>query len=104
MKRGFASVIVARESSDPNRIGFYTLCAASIVLNSLPEEIAKMPRYPTVPAVRLGRLAVHKDFQSQHIGSLLVLDALHRSCQNELAWAIFLVDAKNEQVVKFYKN
>lgn len=118
MKRGFATVIVAHattstpvthaNTSNPmmhDIVGFYTLSAASIVLSSLPENMArKMPRYPTVPAVRLGRLAVHEDFQGQHIGSLLLLDALRRSCQNELAWAVFLVDAKNEQVAHFYKK
>lgn len=106
MKRGFATIIVASDNNFPDCIvGFYTLSAASIVLHSLPENVArKMPRYPTVPAVRLGRLAVHEDFQGQHIGSLLLLDALRRSCQNELAWAVFLVDAKNDQVANFYKK
>lgn len=39
--------------------------------------------------------------QGQHIGSLLVMDALHRACRNELAWAAFLVDAKNERAAIF---
>lgn len=64
----------------------------------------KMPRYPTMSAIHLGRLAVHENVQGQHIGSLLPLDALRRSCQNKLAWAVFLVDAKNEQVANFYKK
>lgn len=64
----------------------------------------RMPRYPAVPTVRLGRLAVASAFQGQHIGSLLVLDVLRRSCGNELAWAIFLVDAKEEQTVAFYEK
>lgn len=104
MKRHFASVIVASEVSNPNIIiGYYTLCASSIVLNALPEPLAKkMPKYPLVPAIRLGRLAVHQEKQGQHIGSLLLLDALKRSCNNEMAWAVFLVDAKNEAVTNFY--
>ena len=106
MRRGFATVIVASEKSQPNTtIGFYTLCAASILLNDLPEEtICKMPRYPNVPAIRLGRLAVHQDLQGQHIGSLLMLDALKRSCLSELAWAVMLVDAKNDAIIHFYKK
>ena len=63
-----------------------------------------MPRYPAVPAIRLGRLAVASAFQGQHIGSLLVLDALRRGCGNELAWAIFLVDAKEERLAAFYEK
>ncbi len=106
MKRGFATVIAAYKSSAPKTvIGFYTLCAASIVLTTLPDNIIhKMPRYPHVPAIRLGRLAVHKDIQGQKIGSLLMLDALRRSCRNEMAWAFFLVNAKHERAAHFYKK
>ena len=87
MKRGFATVVAAREGSSPDGIvGFYTLCAASILMTALPEDTArKMPRYPSVPAIRLGRLAAASSVQGQHICSLLVMDALHRACRNELA-------------------
>ena len=106
MRRGFATVVVARESSNPNEVvGFYTLCAASILLTDLPEDTSrKMPRYPTVPAIRLGRLAVSSAHQGQHIGSLLVIDALRRACCNDIAWAAFLVDAKNDRAAIFYKK
>ena len=106
MKRGFATVVVARESLAPDVIvGFYTLCAASILLVDLPESISrKMPRYPSVPAIRLGRLAVATAYQRQHIGSLLVMDALRRACSTEMAWAALVVDAKNDQVVTFYEK
>lgn len=106
MKRGFATVVTAHDTSRPNHIiGFYTLSAASIVLTALPEEVArKMPRYPSVPAVRLGRLAVSSAMQGQHIGSLLVMDALRRACRNDLAWAVFLVDAKNNRTISFYER
>lgn len=104
MKRGFASVIAACDCKAPDTIiGYYTLSAASILLNSLPETmIRKMPRYPSVPAIRLGRLAVDMTHQKAHVGSLLVLDALRRACRYELAWAVFLVDAKNDRVASFY--
>lgn len=106
MKRGFATVVVARESANPHEIiGFYTLCAASILLTKLPEATArKMPRYPSVPAIRLGRLAVSAAMQGRHIGSLLVLNALRRACRNELAWAVYLVDAKSARAAYFYEK
>ena len=105
-KRGFATGVIASDAQTPDKIiGFYTLAAASVLLTDIPEaEARRMPRYPAVPAIRLGRLAVASAFQGQHIGSLLVLDALRRSCCNELAWAIFLVDAKEEQTVAFYEK
>ena len=106
MRRGFATVIAARQEDNPKTVvGFYTLSAASILLTSLPDGTArKMPRYPSVPAIRLGRLAVATSMQGQHLGSLLVLDALRRACRNELAWAVFLVDAKNERAATFYER
>lgn len=106
MRRGYATVIAARQSTSPEKVvGFYTLSAASILLTSLPNETArKMPRYPSVPAIRLGRLAVETSQQGQHIGSLLVLDALRRATGNELAWAIFLVDAKSDRAAIFYER
>ena len=37
MRRGFATVIAARQATSPEKVvGFYTLSAASILLTSLP--------------------------------------------------------------------
>ncbi len=106
MRRGFSTVVVASEEKCPCRIvGYYTLSAASIPLHLLPEATArKMPRYPAVPAIRLGRLAVTMSEQKQGIGNLLILDALRRCCRNELAWAVMTVDAKNNSLVQFYEK
>jgi hypothetical protein len=39
--------------------GYYTLACASIMLSDLPSNVGKkLPCYPTVASVRLGRLAV----------------------------------------------
>lgn len=104
-KRGFATVVVASDKQTPDKvIGFCTL-AASALLTDIPEaEARRMRRYPAIPAIRLGRPAVASVFQGQYIRSLLVLDALRRSCCNELAWAIFLVNAKEEQTVACYEK
>lgn len=98
--------LVARTETAPDKIiGYYTLSATSVLLDNVPEEIVrKMSRYPNIPAVRLGRLTVASSMQGQHVGSLMVLDALRRSRANELAWALFLVDAKNECVAAFYEK
>lgn len=67
------------------------------------ETCRKIPRYPAPPALRLERLAGETSQQGQHIGSLLVLDALRRLCRKG-PWAIFLVDAKNERAAIFYER
>ena len=48
------------------------------VLADLPASTAKkLPRYLTVPAVRMGRLAV--DQAHERLGGALLADALHRA-------------------------
>ena len=42
-------------------VGYYTLAAASLLLGDLPPAVVKkLPRYPSMPAVRMGRLAVDR--------------------------------------------
>lgn len=55
-------------------------------------------------ALRLGRFAVSKEMQGKHIGSLLVYDAMNRSCRSDLAWAFMIVDAKNSSLCSFYER
>lgn len=65
VRRRVAACFVAL--ANENRIvGYYTLASSSILLADLPAETCKrLPRYPTVPAVRLGRLAVDQAFKGQ---------------------------------------
>jgi GNAT superfamily N-acetyltransferase len=102
-RRRVTSIFVAEDRETGAVQGFYTLAMAALNLDRLPPELArKMPRYPTVPAVRLGRLAVHAHARGQGLGAHLLFDALARSLRNEIAWAAFLVDAKDEAARRFY--
>lgn len=92
--------------TDENRIaGFYTLATASALLTDLPASIAKkLPRYPSVPTVRMGRLAVEQTFKGIGLGGVLLADALDRSSRSEVAAFALVVDAKDEQAVRFYQH
>jgi ribosomal protein S18 acetylase RimI-like enzyme len=72
IRRRVAACFVAL--ADGQRIaGYYTLASASLLLADLPVSISKkLPRYPTVPAVRMGRLAVDKAFKGQGLGRCIV--------------------------------
>ncbi|MCL1837794.1 MAG: GNAT family N-acetyltransferase [Propionibacteriaceae bacterium] len=89
-----------------NRIaGYYTLASTSLLLGDLPVSISKkLPRYPSVPAVRMGRLAVDKDFEGQGLGSALLADALYRASNSEIAAYALVVDAKDIAAVGFYRH
>lgn len=64
----------------------------------------KLPRYPTVPAVRMGRLAVAQDFKGQGLGGALLADALDRCVRSEIAAYAMVVDAKDESAAAFYRH
>ena len=85
--------------------GYYTLASASIELSDLPQATAKkLPRYPSVPAVRMGRLAVDRDFKGMGLGGALLADALRRSAQAEIAAHALIVDAKDQTAADFYRH
>lgn len=83
--------------------GYYTLASASLLLADLPADKGrKLPRYPTVPAVRMGRLAVDQAFKGQGLGGALLADALDRAVRSEIAAYALVVDAKDETASAFY--
>ncbi len=102
-RRNVATVFVAENLVTEAIHGFYTLSMAAVLLELLPERLRKkMPRYPTLPAVRLGRLAVAEGARGVGLGEHLLMDAIARSLANEVAWAAFVVDAKDETARSFY--
>lgn len=107
IKRGVARVFVAASAEQPQRVmGFYTLSAASIAAESLPDKWRKkLPRYP-VPVALLGRLAVSQPSQGQGLGSILLVDACKRvaAASETLAVAAIVVDAKSPQAAAFYRH
>lgn len=85
--------------------GFYTLSATTVELEKLPPELVKkLPRYPSLPATLLGRLARSLAFKGQGIGDLLMVDALKRSYENSsvIGSVAVVVDPKDDHAAKFY--
>lgn len=76
VKRRVATCFVAVGRDDKDVAGYYTLAASSVALGAFSPEIAKkLPRYPVVPAVLLGRLAVARHHQGKGLGGILLADA-----------------------------
>ena len=64
----------------------------------------RLPRYPVVPAVLVGRLAVDTRYQGQGVGGLLLVDAISRAADLEVAvWGV-VVDAIDASAVRFYEH
>jgi GNAT superfamily N-acetyltransferase len=105
IRRRIANCFVAVEVARGQLAAYYTIAAASLPLVDLPPEQAKhLPRYPTLPAVRIGRLAVDKRFQGRGLGAALLMDATRRTLQSPPAVYALLVDAKNDEAAAFYQR
>jgi GNAT superfamily N-acetyltransferase len=102
--RRIANCFVAVDVASGQLAAYYTIAATSIPLIELPPEQAKrLPRYPTLPAVRIGRLAVDKRFQGRGLGGALLMDATRRTLQSPAVYAL-VVEAKNDVAVVFYRR
>jgi ribosomal protein S18 acetylase RimI-like enzyme len=105
IRRRIAHCFVAVEDASGQVAGYYTIAASSFPLVDLPpEESKRLPRYPSVPAVRIGRLAVDQKFQGRGVGGALLVDATRRTLQAAPAVYALVVDAKNDQLVAFYQR
>ena len=77
----------------------FPLASASLLPAGRPAAtVKKLPRYPSVPAVRMGRLAVDLGFRGQGLGSALFADALDLAARAEIA-AYALPDASIDDAV-----
>lgn len=105
IRRHLSNCFVIVESATGVVATYYTLSAASIPLIDIPSEEAKrLPRYPTLPAVRIGRLAVDQRFRRRGLGELMLVNAVHRTMRDAAAAFALLVDAKNDDAVTFYEK
>lgn len=106
VRRRVAACFVAVPAEDQACIaGYYTLASASVPLDLLPQATAKkLPRYPAVPAVRMGRLAVDHQFKGMGLGAALLVDALQRCARSDIAAYALIVEAKGDTAAAFYRH
>ena len=101
----YASLFVAVEEGSGKVKGFYTLSSTSVNVSLLPIALQnKLPKYPHVPGIRIGRLAVDLAAQGKRLGTALVANAILRSINNVAEWALIEVDVKDESALTFYKK
>jgi predicted GNAT family N-acyltransferase len=106
VRRKANAVFILSEPGEPARVlGYYTLCAMAISHGEVPEAARKhVPRYPLVSATLIGRLAVAKERQGEHLGSVLLADALRRAFESAstVGSSMVVVDALDEPAAGFY--
>jgi ribosomal protein S18 acetylase RimI-like enzyme len=105
IRRHLSNCFGAVEAATGTIAGFYTIAAASIPTHDLSPEVTKrLPRYPTLPAVRIGLLAVDQRFRGRKLGAALLADAAERALAASAASFTLLVDAENDEAVAFYEH
>lgn len=105
VRRDLASLFCMVEDGATTIAGFYTLCSSSLPLHDLPAEHARrLPHYADIPAVLLGRLAIHADLHGKGLGGALLVDALERSLALGVATWCVLVDALHDRAATWYRR
>jgi GNAT superfamily N-acetyltransferase len=107
LKKLVSTPYVLTDSPERQVLGYYCLSSYSIASTELDESTAKkLPRYPLLPAIMLGRLAVDSGYQGKGYGDLLVADALKRSLElsKQLASFAVVVDAIDQGAARFYQR
>lgn len=104
--KGLSKSFVASLEDAPDRIcGYYALTLAELENRHLPEAWQKkLPR--RIPGVRLGRLAVDKQYKDKGLGELLLVDALTRAQRfyTEAGGIGLFVDAIDAQATGYYQR
>jgi len=105
MRRRAATVVLLRKRDAPGILGYYTISSFGIALTDLLDTMRKrLPRYPVVPAVLIGRLALDHQYEGQGLGRLLLIDALERAAHLDVAVWGAVVDAIDEAAIRFYER
>ena len=107
LKKKVSTPFVLTDSPDRQVLGYYCISSYSIAMVEIETSISKkLPRYPLLPAMLLGRLAVDSGHQGKLYGQRLLLDALKRSrdISRQVATVAVVVDAKGDDAVNFYRR
>jgi GNAT superfamily N-acetyltransferase len=105
IRRRIAGCFVICEAATGVIAGYYTLSATILRLDELPEAMAsRLLRYPAVPAVLVGRLAVAAAYQGRKLGAVLLGDAVMRAAAADIAAFAIVVDPKDDGARRFYRH
>ena len=105
LRKRVSTPFVLTDSPSHQVLGYYCLSSYSVETIELDDNIArKLPRYPLLPAILLGRLAVDNGHRRKGYGDLLVADALKRalSASIQVSSVAVIVDAISQDAVNFY--
>jgi GNAT superfamily N-acetyltransferase len=107
MQNGTSFVWILHDRSNDLIAGYYTLNTYTVTLESLDPSISKrLGRYPLIPTILLGRLAVDLRYQGRRLGAALLFDAMRRAydTSKSIGSIGLVVHAKDENARRFYEK
>jgi len=103
MQNGYSVTHLVKK--DDCSVGFFTLITDSIQTKFI--EINEFPsyRYGKLPAIKIARLATHREFERQGIGQFMINESLKRAYNltRQIGCCVITVDAKID-AVPFYEK
>jgi len=106
-KRNVSQCFIGTEDDKKSIVGYYTLSSSSIFVGDLSEEEKKkLPKYPLVGGVLIGRLAIDSKHKNKGYGKLFLIDAFKRCVYLSEGLGVYtvVVDAKDESLISFYQK
>lgn len=104
---GASTCFVILDKEEKEVLGYYTLSTESIPKADAPVKVQREIKYPYIPVILLGRLAVHNNLKGQGYGKFLLADALRRSAQvakDHIGAAAVVVDPIDKDSLAFYSK
>lgn len=87
-------------------IAYYTIANTNIPRAAIPQDILKgLPKYQDMPAILLGRLAVHQRYHGKKLGELLISHCFRTCLHLAKLWgARYLLTDAVETAVTWYER
>ena len=108
IKKRVTKAYVLIDTPNLDVLGYYTISSSIINLADIDKDSTKkLPRYPSLPAMLIGRLARHQDYIGKRYGNILLLDSLKKILNlsnNDVGICAVVVDVLDKDALKFYGN
>ncbi|WP_133140183.1 GNAT family N-acetyltransferase [Legionella genomosp. 1] len=107
IKKNMSVTYVLSEQGSNVVLGYYSISTIGIFPGDLPISLLKkLGKYPVLPGVLIGRLAVDEKYKGRGLGGLLLIDALKRTLAvgKQIGIVAIVVHAKDDKAINFYKH
>lgn len=103
LKEGVNRTFLWMSRNQKKLLGYITICVDAINLDRVQKDelIKKNIRYKALPALKIGRMGVNKEFRGKGIGTLMIAFTTKRALDihKKAACRFITLDAKNDEKI-----